>query len=75
MPLTDPSITMPHRYKVRYDDRDLAVDFDTEPADGALIFYAAEAQVVSGVLNDPEEVRERALAWLQRKFRKVEVDW
>lgn len=70
----EPKISLPHRYCVRYQQDDLTVEFETESTAHALILYTADPKVVEGTLEDSEDIAAKVLAWLRRKFDRVEVD-
>ncbi len=67
-------ISMPHRHCVRYQRRDLVVDYEVEIADGALIVYTSAPNIMNGTAADLSNIEEAVLAWLNQKFSTVVVD-
>ena len=70
----DVSITMPHRYCVRYERPGLIVEFETELAAKSLIFYPRDPKVIEGSLTDEAVVVAEVAQWLRQKFDHVEID-
>lgn len=68
------TITMPHRYCVRFADAKRTLEFEVEPLDGGILFYSSDPKLVSGASDSDAAAADQVLKWLQSKFSHVEVD-
>lgn len=68
------TISMPHRYCVRYQRRDLVVDYEVEATAGSLIIYVTGPDIVNGSTSNFRAIEDAVLTWLKQKFGTVITD-
>lgn len=69
------SISMPHRYMVRYQDDRSILDYEVELlADGGIALYCNGPMTASGLPADEATVVETIATWLRENFKSVELD-
>ena len=69
------SISMPHRYMVRYQDDRSILDYEVELlAEGGIALYCNRPMTASGLPADEAMVVKAIEAWLTEKFATVEMD-
>lgn len=73
--MADYSISMPHRYMVRYQDDRSILDYEVELlADGGIAFYCNGPMTASGLPADESMVVQAIETWLRENFKTVEID-
>lgn len=69
------TISMPHRYLVRYADERSILDYEVEAlADGGIAFYCNGPMSASGLPADEGRVVAAIESWLRESFPTVEMD-
>jgi len=72
--MSEYTITMPHRYVVRYQDDRSIVDYEVELEQDGIALYCHSPKTASGLPADTDAVVKAIEAWLRENFNHVSLD-
>ena len=67
------AISMPHRYKVRYECEDQIIEFEVEVILGEFVLYRDNTKKISGAFKDTINEANGVEQWLRSNFKNIEV--